>query len=38
MTIPELQKKYVELGKSPEWAEARALYIAELAQGKAEGA
>jgi len=34
MSVEELEKKYMELGRAPEWAKARAAYVAELAQGK----
>ena len=36
MTITELKAKYVELGKTPEWAEARAAYMLERLMGKEE--
>lgn len=36
MSIPDLKKKYTELGKTEEWAEARAAYILERLMGKEE--
>lgn len=36
MTIEELQGKYVERGKTEEWAEARAAYMEERVLGKEE--
>ena len=36
MTIEELKVKYVELGKTEEWAEARAAYMEERLMGKEE--
>lgn len=38
MTIPELTKKYIELGKTELWAEARAAYMEERLMGKEEEA
>ena len=36
MSIEELKAKYVELGKTEEWAEARAAYMEERLMGKEE--